>query len=300
MNTNIIIDTDPGIDDAIALLLAAASPELTLTGVTTVGGNVSQQQAFINAQKILQAAGKRVPVYRGCEQAISRPLKPDTEVINGQNGLGDIDWPEAKPGLAQSTNAVDFIITRAQVNNPVTLCMLGPLTNLALALVINPDIAAGIHRVVIMGGALKVSGNVSAVAEFNFHTDPVAADIVFRSPLNITLCPLDVTETLKWRDGWLEPLLRGESKAAQLTAEMLGFYRAGEGGGLHDPVVIASLIKPEIMRTRPCDIHIETRDEGLEGQSRAVWSDSGKVRAVMEADVDTFFNLLGERLMSLP
>ena len=302
MHIDILIDTDPGIDDAVALLLAAASHELRVVGVTSVGGNVSQLQAFINARKILQTTGRQIPVFRGSEQAISKILSPDSKSINGFNGLGDVDWPEVSGQPTQTGNAIDFIISAAlsHVGNPVTLCLLGPLTNLALALVINPDISAGISNVVIMGGALNVSGNVSPVAEFNFHTDPVAADIVFRSGLNITLCPLDVTETLKWQDDWLQNLSQSGSQTAKLTADMLGFYQSGEGGGLHDPVVIASLIKPDIMKFRSCDITIETRVGTQEGQSKVSWSDDGKVKAVMSADVDAFFHLLAERLTLLP
>ncbi|AMO56531.1 hypothetical protein GZ77_07035 [Endozoicomonas montiporae] len=302
MSTCIIIDTDPGIDDAVALLLAVASPELNVVGITTVGGNVSQQQAFNNARRILKAAGKQVPVYRCSEQAISKPLNPETDAIHGQNGIGDIGWPEVEVVSAHQISAVDFIISKAleHADNPVTLCMLGPLTNLALALVINPNIAVGIKEVVIMGRALDVPGNISAVAEFNFYTDPVAADIVFRSSLNLKLCPLDVTETLKWNNDWLQKLLRSQSNTARLTADMLGFYRSGEGGGLHDPIVIASLVKPDIMNVRSCDIRIETRDEAKEGQSKVVWSDQGKVSAVVSADIDAFFHLLAARLVKLP
>ena len=299
MPTPIIIDTDPGIDDAVALLLAAASPELNILGVTAVAGNVAQSLACSNTFRVLAASGQSKPVFRGCEAPIIKPLPDDTADIHGKSGLGKISWPEVS-AQPEPQHAVDFIIEQCLQNleTPITLCMLGPLTNLAMALVKQPDIIRGIREVVIMGGALNIAGNTSQYAEFNFYTDPIAAHIVFKSSLSITLCPLDITQRLLWPSGWLDQL-PSSSHACILTGTMLSFYRSGSGGGLHDPAVIAWLLKPGLFTAEPCHIEIEIYNRNREGQCQTQWQASGRVNALTDVDVTGFFQLLSQRLASL-
>ncbi|MGI9275186.1 MAG: nucleoside hydrolase [Endozoicomonas sp.] len=295
MSLPVIIDTDPGIDDAVALLLAAASQELDILGITAVAGNVTLDHAVNNAHRILKVAGSEVPVYQGCSRPVIKHLVT-AEDVHGPEGLG-LTWPEVSYPIS-GTHGVDFIIEQASShhNEPLTLCMLGPLTNLALALIKEPEIKKGIGQVVLMGGALNVAGNITPHAEFNFHVDPHAAFVVFESGLPIIMSPLDVTEKASITRPWLEEIKRQKSLACKIVHDMLEFYHAGVGGGLHDPCVIAWLLAPELFKTRLCNVQIEIRDKGQEGKSIADWNDSGEVKAMMDIDREGFFDLLLNRL----
>ena len=299
MKTRILIDTDPGIDDAVALLLAVASPELELVGVTTVAGNVTQSRGYENAHRVLAVTEKEVTVYPGCEAPMIKQLAVNAEEINGTSGLGGADWPGVNV-RKHPVHAVDFIIQQCLNNkdSPITICPLGPLTNLAVALVKQPEISEGIREVVIMGGALRTEGNTSQYAEFNFYTDPAAAHIIFKACLPVTLCPLDITNNLVWPAGWLQKL-PSFSRACSLVASMLSYYESGPGGGLHDPAVIAWLLEPELFQVEACDIDIEIHDQSREGLCLTQWQSSGKVKALTRVDVAGFFELLLQRLGSL-
>ena len=191
---NIIIDTDPGQDDALAILLALASPELQVMGITAVAGNVALKLTEKNARKICELAGKpETKVFAGAVRPLVRPLVT-AEEVHGKTGLDGPDLPEPKMPL-QKQYAVDFIVETlmSAPSGTVTLCALGPLTNIALALIREPKIASRIKEIVLMGGGFFEGGNVTPTAEFNIYVDPQAADVVFRSGVTIVAMPLDVT-----------------------------------------------------------------------------------------------------------
>src|SRR5437588_4550144 len=194
----IIIDTDPGIDDAVAILLALASPELEVLGLVAVAGNLPLAATARNALSIVELAGRpELPVYAGCPRPLGRKLI-DVESAHGAGGLGDLVLPPPV-AILRPGHGILYLIDRLRRAEPnsVTLCALGPLTNIAMALVAAPDIAAGVAELVLMGGASHGQGNVTAVAEFNIHADPHAAALVFDSGLPITMVPLDVTEAVR-------------------------------------------------------------------------------------------------------
>ena len=298
MSLPVIIDTDPGIDDAVALLLAAASQELDILGVTAVAGNVTIDHAVSNSHRILTLAGSKVPVHQGCSRPIIKHLVTADDV-HGSEGLGQT-WPEVSYQLSE-THGVDFIIKQASLhhNKPLTLCMLGPLTNLALALIKEPSIKKGIRQVVLMGGALNAGGNITPHAEFNFHIDPHAAFVVLESGLPVVMSPLDVTQKASITRSWLDDLKKQKSSACNVVYDMLDFYRSGAGGGLHDPCVIAWLLSPELFKTRNCEVQVEIRDKDREGQSIVHWNDNGRIKAMMDVDREGFFDLLLDRLKRL-
>src|SRR5690242_7600140 len=197
MPRKIIIDTDPGQDDAVAILLALASPELEVLGIVAVAGNVGLAQNAKNALKVVELAGKvKTAVYAGCEGPLRRKLVT-AEYVHGKTGLDGPTLPEPKIKL-RDQHGVDFIIETLRREPPksVTLCALGPLTNLAMAFVKAPDIKARVQEIVLMGGGLFEGGNVTPAAEFNIYVDPEAADIVFHSGIPITQAPLDVTHMM--------------------------------------------------------------------------------------------------------
>ncbi len=294
---SVIIDTDPGIDDAIALLLAWASPELNVLGITTVAGNVELEQSYLNAHRLRWLAGRRTPIYAGCPEPILKPLKV-THTIHGRDGLG-ISWPEME-APESSTHSVDFIIEQAlnHKNSPVTLCMLGPLTNLAMALILCPEIKEGIKQVVLMGGALDNKGNTSPIAEFNFFTDPHAAARVFDSGLPIVMSPLDVTRQTEVAETWLNAVQSLDTPVCKAVYEMLSVYRSGTGGGLHDPCIVAWLISPELFTAKRCDVKVKVCGD-REGQSVPEWKDDGQVLSLINVNADGFLTLLKNRIQAL-
>ena len=275
----IIIDTDPGQDDAVAIMLALAISELKVLGITTVAGNVPLELTERNALMICEAAGfPNVPVFRGNAEPLKRKLIT-AEHVHGKTGLDGMKLFEPTIQL-QSTSAVDFIINtiREHNSNTITLCPLGPLTNIAEALTKAPDIAARIQQIVLMGGAYFEVGNVTPTAEFNIFVDPEAAHIVFRSGVPITLLPLDVTHKVLLTD---ERILRIASIGNQMgreVANMASFFErfdkekyGSNGAPLHDPTVIAYLLHPEIFSGRFINVEIETQSELTRGMTVADW-----------------------------
>ena len=298
---NIIIDTDPGIDDAIALLLALASPELNILGVTTVAGNIPQNGTFANAHKILSLANARIPVYRGAEQPLVRELVT-AESVNGDLGLGfyeeEIDYPKSS-----SVHAVDFIIEhcRKHFDAPLILCTLGPLTNLALALEKAPEISQGVDKIVMMGGALTVRGNVTCQAEFNIYVDPHAADVVFRSGIPIVMHPLDVTNQTNAPVRWIDSFQSNSSHFSQAVYQMLSFCKNTDARKMHDVCVSAWLIRPDLFDFRPCYVRVDVEDKGQTGKTFASFDQTNQhnVLAAFGVDSQGFYKLLSERLALL-
>lgn len=307
----IIIDTDPGQDDAVAILLALASPELEVLGITAVAGNVPLHLTTKNALKICELAGKTdTKVYAGAIRPMVRPLVT-AEHVHGRTGLDGPDLPEPTMKL-QEQHAVDFIVETLMREEPgtVTLCPLGPLTNIALALVREPRIASRIKQIVLMGGGFFEGGNTTPAAEFNIYVDPQAAHVVFRSGVPIVMMPLDVTHKALTTAKRVEKFRAMGTRVGTATAELLDFFErfdeekyGTDGGPLHDPCVIAYLIKPALFKGRNCNVEIEIGSELTMGMTVIDWwgVTTREKNAMVMRDIDHegFFNLLAERLARL-
>jgi len=309
----IIIDTDPGQDDAVAILLALASPdEIDLLGITAVAGNVPLAFTATNVRKVLELAGRPdVKVHAGCRRPILRT--PFTaEYVHGPTGLNGPDLPEPKMPLG-AQHGVDWLIDTVMAHPPgtITLCTLGPLTNIGMAFVKAPDLPARLKRIVMMAGAYFEVGNVTPVAEFNVFVDPEAADIVLRSGVPITMLPLDVTHKALSTPSRIEALRALGNNTGRAVAEMLTYSEAfdrkkygWDGAPLHDPNVIAWLIMPSLYNGRDINVAVETASALTRGMTVADWwgvTDRPR-NATYLRDVDAagFYGLLTERLKRLP
>ncbi|MEO0765143.1 MAG: nucleoside hydrolase [Pseudomonadota bacterium] len=308
----IIIDTDPGQDDAVAILLALASPEeIDVIGITSVAGNVPLALTTKNALMVCELAGKvDVPVHTGCDRPLGRELVT-AEYVHGATGMDGPDLPDPKMPL-QEQHAVDFIIDtlRSHHAGSITLCPLGPLTNIATALTKAPDIAERIQQIVLMGGAYFEVGNVTPAAEFNIYVDPQAAEIVFKSGIDIVVMPLDVTHkalVTKERNAAFRAL---GNAAGTAVAQMTDFFERFDrekygsiGAPLHDPCVTAYLIRPDLFSGRHVNVEIETTSELTMGMTVADWwgvTDRAPNATFMgSVEADGFFALLTERLARL-
>lgn len=313
MPRKIIIDTDPGQDDAVAILLALASPEeLDVLGIVAVAGNVGLHYNAINARKVVELAGRRdIPVYAGCARPMRRHLVT-AEHVHGETGMNGPDLPDPTIPL-RDQHGVDYIIDTLMASEPgtITLCTLGPLTNIGMALVKQPAIAERIAEIVMMGGAYFEVGNITPAAEFNIYVDPEAADVVLRSGVPITMLPLDVTHQIQSTPERLDAIRAlgnrsGEAVHAMLTfSETFDLQKYGWAGApLHDPTVIAYLLQPNLFEGRHCNVTVETASELTVGMTVAdYWHVTGKVRNVnylRNGNADGFFALLLERLARLP
>ena len=308
----IIIDTDPGQDDAVAILLALASPEeLEVLGITAVAGNVPLDLTSRNARIVCELAGKpETPVFAGCDAPLERKLVT-AEHVHGRTGLDGPVLPDPEMPL-QDKHAVNFIIEtlRAEPAGSVTLCPLGPLTNIATALQKAPDIAERIAEIVLMGGAYFEVGNITPTAEFNIYVDPQAADIVFRCGAPITVMPLDVTHKALVTSARNDAFRNLGTRVGTAVAEMTDFFErfdlekyGSEGAPLHDPCVTAYLIRPEIFSGRHINVEIETTSELTMGMTVADWwrvsERPANATFMGNLDADAFFSLLTERLARL-
>lgn len=308
----IIIDTDPGQDDAVAILLALASPEeIDVLGITAVAGNVPLSLTAKNARIICELAGKPdVKVFAGCERPMGRVLVT-AEHVHGQTGLNGPVLPDPEMPL-QDQHGVDFIIDTLRSHAPgtVTLCPLGPLTNIAMAFIKAPDIIEKVQEIVLMGGAYFEVGNITPSAEFNIYVDPQAADIVFKSGVPIVVMPLDVTHKALVTKPRNDAFRNIGSKVGTAVAEMTDFFErfdkekyGSEGAPLHDPCVTAYLIQPDLFKGRHINVEIETQSELTLGMTVADWwgVTDRKPNATFMGDIDAdgFFSLLAERLARL-
>ncbi|MBY6055058.1 nucleoside hydrolase [Leisingera daeponensis] len=308
----IIIDTDPGQDDAVAILLALASPEeLELLGITCVAGNVPLSLTSKNARIVCEAAGRTdVPVYAGSKAPLARPLIT-AEHVHGQTGLDGPQLWEPEMPLAEGCG-VDFIIETLLSHEPgtVTLCTLGPLTNVAAAFGRAPAIIERVQEIVMMGGAYFEVGNITPAAEFNIYVDPEAAETVFRSGVPVTVMPLDVTHKVLATKPRVEAIRALGTRVGHFTAEMLDFFErfdvekyGSDGGPLHDPCVIAWLLQPGLFSGRHVNVEIETKSDLTLGMTVADWwgVTDRKPNALFigDADANGFFKLLTERLARL-
>jgi purine nucleosidase len=306
----IIIDCDPGQDDAVALLLAFASPqELEVVGVTTVAGNVALELTAENARKVCELAGRSdVKVFAGCPRPTVRPLRT-AEHVHGKTGLDGADLPAPTMKL-QDEHAVDFIIaTLLGHEGGVTLCPTGPLTNIAVAMVKEPRILPRINGIVLMGGAIG-AGNTTPAAEFNIYTDPHAAETVFTAGVKLAMLGLDVTHQALTTPERLAAIRAIGTPVAAAVAGMLEFSgkrnaeRFGLAGApLHDPCVIAYLLAPDLFAGREVHVAIETASELNMGRTVVDWWGStdrpANATVIDRIDADGFFALLTERLARL-
>lgn len=312
MPRKIIIDTDPGQDDAVAILLALASPEeIEVLGITAVAGNVPLELTAKNARIICELAGKPdVKVYAGCDRPMAKTLVT-AEHVHGQTGLNGPKLPDPVMAL-QDSHGVDFIIDtlRAEPAGTVTLCPLGPLTNIATAFERAPDIIEKVQEIVLMGGAYFEVGNITPAAEFNIYVDPEAAEITFRSGVPIVVMPLDVTHKALVTPARNDAFRALGTPVGTAVAEMTDFFErfdkekyGSEGAPLHDPCVTAYLIRPELFSGRHINVEIEVKSDLTRGMTVADWwgvTDREPNAMFMgDIDADGFFALLTERLARL-
>jgi purine nucleosidase len=308
----IIIDTDPGQDDAVAILLALASPEeIEVLGVVAVAGNVPLPLTQRNARIVCELAGHpEVPVFAGCDRPLVRPLVT-AEHVHGKTGLDGPQLPEPRMPL-QDEHGVDFIIRTLRTEPPgtVTLCPLGPLTNIATAFARAPDIVGRVAEVVLMGGAYFEVGNITPAAEFNIYVDPEAAAAVFASGVPLTVMPLDVTHKALTSRRWVEGMRGVGTEVGRMVAEWTDFFErfdvakyGHEGAPLHDPTVTAYLIRPDLFTGRHVNVEIETVSDLTRGMTVADWwgvTDRPRNAMFMGGiDAAGFFALLSERLARL-
>ncbi|MEN8895435.1 MAG: nucleoside hydrolase [Yoonia sp.] len=308
----IIIDTDPGQDDAVAILLALASPdELDVLGITAVAGNVPLPLTQKNTRIVCELAGKTdTLVFAGCDAPLSRKLVT-AEHVHGKTGL---DGPQmADPTMPlQDQHGVDFIIEtlRTQDADTVTLCPLGPLTNIATAFNNAPYIIEKVQEIVLMGGAYFQVGNITPAAEFNIYVDPEAAKIVFDSGVKITVMPLDVTHKALTTRARVDAFRAMGTKVGDMVAAWTDFFErfdkekyGSEGAPLHDPCVIAYLLQPDLFTGRHVNVEVETTSELTLGMTVADWwrvTDRAPNAMFMgDLDADGFFALLTDRLARL-
>ncbi len=311
MTRKIIIDTDPGQDDAVAILLALASPELEVLGITAVAGNVPLALTQKNARIICELAGRRdIKVFAGCDAPLEGPLVT-AEHVHGKTGLDGPDLPDPTMALSEG-HGVDFIIETLRTEPPgtVTLCPLGPLTNIATAFSRAPDIIERVQEIVLMGGAYFEVGNITPAAEFNIYVDPQAAEIVFKSGAPLVVMPLDVTHKVlvtKVRNDAFRAL---GTRVGQAVAAMTDFFErfdkekyGSDGAPLHDPCVTAWLLAPELFAGRHINVEIETQSPLTRGMSVADWwgvtDRAPNALFIGDVDADGFFSLLTERLARL-
>jgi purine nucleosidase len=309
MSRPIIIDCDPGQDDAVNLLLAMSSPdELAILGITAVAGNVPLALTERNARLMCDIAGRDdIPVFAGCERPLVRRLIT-AEDVHGRTGIDGIDIIEPRTPL-QGKHAVDFIVEtlEAAADDSVTLVPTGPLTNIAMAMVKKPAILPKIREIVLMGGAMREGGNHSPSAEFNILVDPHAAHVVFDCGRPIVAMGLDVTHQVIATPQRVARIRALGNRVADATAGMLEFYSRHdslkygiEGSPLHDPCTAAYLLRPEMFTGRLCNIEVEIHSELTAGHTAVdFWDVSGRPKNALwvhGVDADTFYELLTERL----
>lgn len=301
----IILDCDPGVDDALALLLAFAAPEaVKVEAITTVIGNVMLPMTTANALRIRDLAGRGdIPVFAGCPRPIMAPVNRE-QSVHGGDGLGDIGLP-APASAIEAEHAVDAII-RILRDNPgeITLCPIGPMTNIALALIKAPDIAPLIREIVFMGGAAFRPGNSTPAAEFNFMIDPHAAQVMLTAGVPLTMFGLDVTAQALIAPDWMADVEQAGGRIARAAVAMLRAYGAGDPC-LHDPCVIAHLIDPTLFDGVDAWVEVETTAPLARGQSIAAVSARHRAsrapnaRVITSLDAPRLFALLRERLLRL-
>jgi inosine-uridine nucleoside N-ribohydrolase len=310
MPKRILFDTDPGIDDACAILLALASPELSVEGLSIVHGNCSLEQATVNALSVLELAdADHIPVVRGCELPLVQPslLAPET---HGETGLGYAKLPAASLKPIHQ-HAVDFLIEQILASpGEITLLAIGPLTNVALALRQEPRIVRALKEIIIMGGALRHEGNTTALAEFNTSVDPHAAHIVYHAGIPTTLVPLDVTYQCILTPDDVSRLLKVDSPITRFVADATRFYMEFHdeyqkiaGCVINDPLALALTFMPELCTYEELPVDVDLSSGMSLGKTVADFYNYGKKPANMKVALGVrardFINLFIERIEML-
>jgi purine nucleosidase len=313
MTRKIILDTDPGIDDAVAILLAlAAREQLEVLGIVAVAGNLPLPATELNVRRACELAGRpEIAVYAGCARPLVAPLAT-AAAIHG-DALGERLGLPAPTMVLREQHGVDFIIETLRATEPgsVSLCAIGPLTDIAMALVKAPDISAGIGEIVVLGGAAFELGNITPAAEFNMYVDPHAAPIVLSSGVPITMIPLDVTHQVLSTPARISALRAFPNRCGPAVAALLDdFERARasrfgtRGMALHDPCAIAFLLQPELFRGRKVNVAVETASPLSAGMTVVDWwgvtARPANVHFMTEVDADRLYELLIDRLSRLP
>ncbi|MBD3305532.1 hypothetical protein GF339_04060 [candidate division KSB3 bacterium] len=305
----VILDCDPGYDDAVAIALAARSPELDVVGITCVAGNVEVEKTALNALKICTLAGLDVPVAKGMAQPLFAELLMATQV-HGQSGLDNVPLPDPVQPL-HPQHAVDFLIETIMASeSDIVLIPTAPLTNIAMAILREPQITLKIPQIVLMGGAIGM-GNVTPSAEFNVYSDPEAAKIVFDSGIPIVMVGLDVTQKAVVTPEHVERLQQSGSPLATTFASLFNVYLDAiarldheEVAALHDACAVAAVCDPTLLTTQLMRVEIELRGEFTRGRTVcAPGFASGKapnVRAGIDFDADRFLDLVIARLTAEP
>lgn len=315
MTNKIILDCDPGHDDAVAILLALASPaEIDLLGLSVVGGNVPLKLTTDNALRVLALAGRDdIGVYAGCPRPMVRDMVT-AEHVHGESGLDTgsgklLDLPERE---VAELHAVNFIIDtiRTHPKDTVTLVATGPLTNIAVAFAMAPDICDRLHQLVIMGGACHEPGNITPAAEFNIYVDPHAAKAVFASGVHPIVFSLDITHQMLITAPRLKSIAEQGGRAGGVVADLLDFFNqydmskyGWDGAPLHDPCTIAHLIDPALFSGREMPLEIDTVDGPNFGRTVADWygvtEAAPNATVITDGDSDRFFELIVQRLATL-
>lgn len=306
---NIILDCDPGVDDAVALFLALASPEeLRLLGITTVAGNVGPGLTARNARIVRELAGREdVPVHAGCERPMLRAAV-EASHFHGASGLGMLAVFEPKLPLA-AQHAVQFIVETLlrEPSGSVSILITGPMTNVAMAMVLEPRIIPRIAEIIFMGGARLEGGNITASAEYNIYADPHAAHIVCSAPCRRIALGLDATHQVRGTAARIERIRHIDTEPARAVVNLLEFCNTlqaniatGDGTPLHDPCTVAYALRPDLFELRPCHLRVETCSELTLGHTAVEFRSEGAVPMtthwVTRADADGVFSLLTERL----
>lgn len=307
--TRIIIDTDPGIDDALAFLLALASPEIKLEALTTTQGNVTVEKATRNALSVLELAhAGHIPVAKGSVLPLVQPLRASA-LVHGASGIGNsrLPEPQSKP---VPEHAVDYLIKRVlDEPNEISIFPIGPLTNIAMAIRKEPEFARALKKLVIMGGAILEHGNVTPLAEFNIHVDPHAAHIVFHSGIPMTLIPLDVTHKCILTQEHIDRLVRIDSPITRFIKEALEVYLKSSldlgyrGSALHDPLTLATIIAPELLTLKEYYVDVDISGGVSMGKTFAdipnVLKKSANMKVAMNVRGDDFIELFLQRMEAL-
>lgn len=289
----VLIDTDPGIDDAIALLFALAHPGLEVIGITTVAGNIGLETTTRNTLRILALAGRDIPVHAGAAMPLVRG-RADEIRIHGQDGLGGVALPDPVT-LPAGADAVAFLAETlmAAPEGTLDILALAPLTNIARLVTQAPEAARRVRRLIAMGGAVRERGNVGARSEFNIAHDPEAAEIVFAAGLPLTLVPLDVTRKVRADRAYLDRLAALGTPAALAVRDLIAAYfdatTGGESRPLHDPCVPILALRPELFRTERMPLSVDCSAGALAG---ALEPGKHIVDVAMGVDAEEAFDLL--------
>lgn len=299
MTRKVIIDTDPGIDDAVAILHALASPAFDVLGLTTVAGNIGIATTTRNAGRILALAGRAdIPVIAGAAAPLSRKGF-DTVEIHGDDGLGGVAFPE--PTAPHGDGAVEWLARSLEANpaGAIDILALGPLTNIARLVLDHPAAARRVGRIIAMGGAVHERGNVGPKAEFNIAADPEAAEVVFRAGLPLVLVPLDVTRRVRASRAYTAALSGSAHRFAAISGDLIDAYfqstTGGESRPLHDPCVMLFAEQPDLFGLEQLSLSVDT-SRGPDAGALAIDAQGAAMDVAMRVDADAALALLAARL----